>query len=167
MFFRSIFETNDFKYVTSNDFFGFLEVDIEVPEDKYEYFSEMCPIFKNAEYSEEESGEYTKRLALKLGKKLKTSRKLIGALKATKILIKSTRLRWLIQHGCNVSKLYGVIPAKPSRVFKGFMNWVSDERRKGDVDEKYAVISEGSKIVGNSAFGRTGMDKKTQESKVL
>ncbi|ULU08451.1 hypothetical protein L3Y34_019562 [Caenorhabditis briggsae] len=34
-----------------------------------------------------------------------------------------------------------------------------DERRKGDIDSKYAIISEGAKLVGNSAFGRTGMDK--------
>ena len=105
------------------------------------------------------SGDYTKRLALKLNKKLSKNRKLIGTLKATQILVKSTRLRWLIKHGCNVTKLYGVIPAKPGRIFKDFMDWVSDERRKGDVDIKYFVIGEGSKIVGNSAFGRTGMDK--------
>jgi hypothetical protein len=152
-------ETNDFKYVTSNDFFGFLEVDIEVPENKYEYFGEMCPIFKNIEYSQDVCGDYTKNLALKLNKKLSKSRKLIGALKATKILVKSTRLRWLIQHGCEITKLYGVIQAKPGRVFKDFMDWVSDERRKGDVDEKYAIIADGAKTVGNSAFGRTGMDK--------
>ena len=50
-------EANDWtKYqeeVMLNKFFGFLEVDIEVPEDNYEYFSEMCPIFINKEYAEE------------------------------------------------------------------------------------------------------------------
>ena len=68
-------------------------------------------------------------------------------------------MRWLIKHGCNVTKLYGMIPAKPGRIFKDFMDWVSDERWKGDVDEKYAIIAEGAKTVGNSAFGRTGMNK--------
>ena len=38
------FNSKDIEYF-SNDFFGFLEVDINVPEDKYEYFGEMCPIF--------------------------------------------------------------------------------------------------------------------------
>jgi hypothetical protein len=39
------------------------------------------------------------------------------------------------------------------------MDWVTDERRKGDIDLKYAIIADAAKTVGNSAFGRTGMDK--------
>ncbi len=142
-----------------NKFYGFLEVDIEVPEDKYEYFSEMCPIFKNTEYDESICGEYTKNLVLQTKKKFTKSRKLIGTLQATKILIISDRLKWLINHGCKVTKLYGIIPAIPRKIFKGFMEWVSDERRKGDVDTKYAIIADGAKTVGNSAFGRTIMNK--------
>ena len=156
-------ENNDWiKYreeVMADAFFGFLEVDIEVPEDKWEYFGEMCPIMLNKEYTEEICGEYTKDLLQKLGKKPTKSRKLIATLKAEKILLKSTRLRWLINHGCVVTKLHGVIEAKRGRIFKGFMDWVTNERRKGDVDLMYAIIAECAKLVGNSAFGRTGMDK--------
>src|SRR5271166_1587966 len=43
-------------------FFGLVEVDIKIPENKYEYFGEMPPIFKNIEYSEEEGGEYMKKV---------------------------------------------------------------------------------------------------------
>ena len=39
------------------------------------------------------------------------------------------------------------------------MDWVSDERRKGDVDTKYAIIADGAKTVTNNAFGRTIMNK--------
>ena len=39
------------------------------------------------------------------------------------------------------------------------MEKVSDERRKGDIDTEHAIIAEMWKLVGNSAFGRTGMDK--------
>jgi len=119
----------------------------------------MCPIFQNKEYDESICGDYTKALLEKLQRKPTKSRKLIATLKAEKILIKSTRGKWLIEHGCVVSNLYGVIEAKRGRVFKGFMEWVSDERRKGDKDSKYAIVSEGSKLIGNSGFGRTGMNK--------
>jgi hypothetical protein len=145
--------------VMTNKFFGFLEVDIEVPEDKWEYFSEMCPLFINKEYTEEVCGQYTNDLLTKLGKKPTKSRKLIATLKAQNVLLKSTRLKWLIEHGCVVTKLHGIIEAKRGRVFKDFMDWVTDERRKGDIDLKYAIIADAAKIVGNSAFGRTGMDK--------
>ena len=75
-------------------------------------------------------------------------------------MIKSTRLRWLINKGCVVvTKLHSVIPATPRRCFEGFMDWVSNERRKGDQDIKYAIIAEGAKIVGNAAFGHTIINK--------
>jgi len=39
------------------------------------------------------------------------------------------------------------------------MNWVSDEHRKGDIDQKYMIIAECCKTVGNSSFGRTVRNK--------
>ena len=93
------------------------------------------------------------------GGKCRTSKKLIASLKGEKLVIKSTRLRWMIEHGCIVTKLYGIIPAIPRRCFEGFMQWVSDERRKGDINTRYTIIAEACKNIGNSAFGRTVMDK--------
>jgi hypothetical protein len=144
-----------------SEFFGLLEVDLQVPEDKYEYFGEMPPIFKNIEYSEEEGGEYMKQVITKIQEDttFSTTRKLIGSLKANKILIKSTQLKWLIEKGVQVTKLYGVIHAVRSKPFKDFVKWVTDERRKGDVVSTYAIIGEAAKLVGNSAYGRTGMNK--------
>ena len=144
-------------------FFGLVEVDIEIPEDKYEYFGEMPPIFKNIEYSEEEGGEYMKKVISSIRKdsdvKFATSRKLIATLRATRILIKSTTLKWLLKKGAVMTKIYGVIQAERGKPFKAFADWVSDERRKGDVDTRYAIIAEAAKTVGNSAYGRTGMNK--------
>ena len=65
----------------------------------------------------------------------------------------------MIEHGCVVDKLHGVIPAQPAKIFQKFMEKVSEERRKGDTDPKYAIIAEMWKLVGNSAFGRTGINK--------
>jgi len=39
------------------------------------------------------------------------------------------------------------------------MDWISNERRKGDIDKKYAIIAECCETIGNSSFGRTVMDK--------
>jgi len=58
-------------------------------------------------------------------------------LKGEKVLIKSTRLKWLVEHGCIITKVYGVIEALTRKIVANFMNWVSDERRKGDNDQKY------------------------------
>jgi len=140
-------------------FFGLIEVDIEIPEDKYEKFGEMPPIFKNMEYDEEESGEYMRNVIMGINEKLTSSRKLIASLKATRILMKSTELQWLLEKGALITKLYGVIPAQRGKPFKDFVEWVSDERRQGDRDTRYAIIAEAAKTVGNSSYGRTGMNK--------
>jgi len=61
-----------------NSIFGFLEVDIHVPEHSYNYFGEFPPIVKNLEYSNNICGEYTTTL---LNNKFTKSRKLIATLK--------------------------------------------------------------------------------------
>jgi hypothetical protein len=85
-------------------------------------------------------------------------------MKAEKILIKSTRLKWLVKRGCVISKLHGYIKGKPRRCFEGCMNWISDERIKGDVDLKYAILVEGAKAVGNSSFSKTVINKNKHKS---
>jgi DNA polymerase type B, organellar and viral len=93
------------------------------------------------------------------GSTFSKNRKLIASLKATSKLIKSTQLKWLLEKGAVVTKLYGVIPAERAKPFEKFVNWVSDKRRDGDRDADHAIIAEAAKLVGNSAYGRTGMNK--------
>ena len=142
-----------------NEFFGAIEVDIIIPEEKYEYFGEMPPIFKNIEYSDELSGEFMKKTITKVRGKYQTSRKLIASLKGDRMVMNSDLLKWLVEKGAVITKVYGIIPAIRGRPFKWFMDWVSDERRKGDTDTKHAIIAEAAKLIGNSSYGRTGMNK--------
>ena len=44
--------------ILNDKLFGFIQVDIETPENLKEKFSEMTPIFKNAEIKFEDIGEY-------------------------------------------------------------------------------------------------------------
>ncbi len=44
---------NEWKYdIVIEKIFGFVEVDIQVPDELYNYFSEMSPIYKNVEIDE-------------------------------------------------------------------------------------------------------------------
>ena len=47
------------------------------------------------------------------------------------------------------------------------MDWVSNERPKGDQDIKYAIIAENAKIVGNAAFGHTIINKSKHKKTIL
>ena len=63
-----------------------------------------------------------------------------------------------------MKKNYSVIKAKPNDLFKGFCDKVLNARREGDKQEDKAIIAECMKLVGNSAFGRTGMNKNKHSS---
>ena len=51
------------KYIKDGHLFGFVECDIEVPDQLKDYFSEMTPIFKNTEVSLKDIGEFMQEYA--------------------------------------------------------------------------------------------------------
>ncbi|EGZ25222.1 hypothetical protein PHYSODRAFT_326275 [Phytophthora sojae] len=145
--------------------FGFLECDIRTPEHLKPYFSEMTPIFKNTlidcsdrsvigqhmfEYNEERKQN-----------RAKPARKLIGSYFGEKSLIYAPLLKWYISHGMEITKTYSFIKASSHKAFAPFMEAVSSARREGDENVKSIckiIIEKMMKLVGNSAFGRSGMD---------
>ncbi|EGZ13265.1 hypothetical protein PHYSODRAFT_335033 [Phytophthora sojae] len=148
--------------IVNDKIFGFLECDIRTPEHLKPYFSEMTPIFKNTlidcsdrsvigqnmfEYNEERKQS-----------RAKPARKLIGSYFGEKILIFAPLLKWYISHGMEITKTYSFIKASSHKAFAPFMEAVSNARREGDADKSKAMIAEMMKLVGNSAFGRSGMD---------
>ncbi len=123
----------------------------------------MCPIFanKNVENKESIIGKYmhtiiTNENKAKINKK---ERKLVGLLSVKKILLYTPLLKWYIQHGLKITKVYNVIKAERGRPFAEFTQIVSNARRTGDVDKLLEFFADTMKLVGNSAFGSTGMDK--------
>ena len=95
----------------------------------------------------------------RLQKKHTSNRKLIAAMKANKILLKSNLIKWYLEHGLVITKIYGYIPAVKANIYEDFVNWVSDSRRLGDTKKEYAVKAENAKNIGNSGYGNTIMDK--------
>ena len=137
-----IFTENKDIHELMNITYGFYEVDIEVSQTDEEYnkFLEFPPLFKNCKLTD-------------------GSRKLISCMSAKKILLYYPLLQWYLEHGLSVTKVYSMIHCRKCQIFKDFGELVSDERRKGDADKKYAVIGNEMKNIGNSAYGRTSMNK--------
>ena len=102
--------------VLRNELFGFAQVDIEVPETLYEKFSEMLPLFAVDEITKvpEHMKEYQK---LTGRRENKNSRKLLGAMKAKKILLYTPLLKWYIEHGLEVTAYHELLLYKPGRPF--------------------------------------------------
>ena len=119
--------------VLRNKLFRFAQVDIEVPETLHEKFGEMAPLFVVDEITKvpEHMKEYQKLTGRKGNK---NSRKLLGVMKAKKILLYTPLLKLYIEHGLEVTAYHELLAYKPGRPFDWFPEEVADARREGDIE---------------------------------
>ena len=68
-------------------------------------------------------------------------------------MISTDYIKWCLEHGLVVTKCYQFLCYKTEQPFKDFLDFVTENRRRGDVDKLLSVIAETSKIIGNSAYG--------------
>ena len=141
--------------VLNDKLFGFFEVDIEVPEQKRKRFSEFCPLFVISEVPEEQIPQHMKDYKINTGRKMiKNNKKLLGVMKAEKILLYSPLLKWYLNHGLQVTKIHRYISYTSGRPFKWFPEEVSSVRRDADNDKNKKQLSVTAKLKGNSFYGK-------------
>ena len=141
--------------VLNDKLFGFFEVDIEVPEQKRKRFSEFCPLFILDEVPEEQIPQHMQDYQINTGrKKIKNNKKLLGVMKAEKILIYSPLLKWYLNHGMQVTKIHRYISYISGRPFKWFPEEVSSARRDADNDKNKKQLGDTAKLKGNSFYGK-------------
>ena len=121
--------------ILNDKLFGFIQVDIETPEDLKEYFSEMTPIFKNAAINFEDIGEYMQNFHTENNIKFQKGNKLIGSYFGKEILLYTPLLKWYLQHGLKITAFHVGIEYTSVKCFQKFADEVSDARRAGDVDK--------------------------------
>ena len=151
------------KAVTDEEFFGFLEVDIHVPNELYADFAEMSPIFCNVGVKFDDIGDFMKKYILDRELSTKPRNMLVGGMKAKQMLISTPLLRWYIKKGLVVTKIYQCVEYTPRKCFANFVAEVSDARRGGDVDPNQAIIADTMKLIGNSGYGSLIMDKEKHQ----
>ena len=115
----------------SKRWFGFAEVDIEVPRDLWEKFEEFPPIFINQSIGEEGIPQHMKDYLAKSGRTATPNqKKLLGVLKAKKVLLYAPLLKWYIEHGVKITAVYRTIDYVPKKIFDWFVQEVAKERRR-------------------------------------
>ena len=134
------------KRLKEEKWFGFAEVDIEIPEHLSSKF-EICPFFYKKEVPIEAVPQHTREKPWK-------RKKLIGTLSAKKILLYAPLLRWYIEHGAVITNIYRTIDYQPKKIFTWFVDQVTEARRTGDVDKSKALLGDVFKLLGNSAYGK-------------
>ena len=141
--------------VLNDKLFGFFQVDIEVPEQLRKHFSEFSPLFIISEVPEDQIPQHMKEYKINTGrKKVKNNKKLLGVMKAEKILLYSPLLKWYLNHGLQVTKIHRYISYTSGRPFEWFPEEVSSARRAADQDKSKRQLGDTAKLKGNSFYGK-------------
>ena len=145
-------------------FFGMLEVDIEVPDHLHEKFAEMSPLFHTVDIPFEDIGEHMQKYVKDNLLSQQPRNLLVGGMKAEKILLHSELLLWYLRHGLEVTKIHQVVEFRPRRVFRPFVEKITEARRAGDVHPDMKPVADAWKMIGNCAYGSLILDKEKHQS---
>ena len=119
----------------------------------------MSPIFINVALNRDHLSPHMLQHVQNTGEFSTPRRCLVGAMSATKILLLSELLRWYLEHGLVVTKIYQVIQYNAQPTFASFAQSVTEARRQGDSDLSKQLLANTAKLVGNSFYGKTITDK--------
>jgi len=131
--------------------FGFAEVDIEIPESLRPKF-EMCPFFYTKKVPVEAVSQQMLDYLKRTGRNRGDGKKLVGALFAEKLLVYAPLLRWYVDHGAVITAVNRTIAYTPGKVFEWFVEQVTEARRTGDLEKSKVLLAEVYKLLGNSGY---------------
>ena len=143
------------QFLWTEEWFGFAEVDIEVPEELWPEFEEFPPLFINRGVPDSAVPQHMHDYLQQSGRKrFPEQKKLLGVMSAKKILLYAPLLAWYLNQGLKLTAVYRTIDYEPREIFSWFVNEVANNRRKGDADKDKALLAEVFKLLGNSAYGK-------------
>ena len=134
--------------------FGYAEIDIEIPNHLHQKFEEMCPFFHNKPVPAKAVPEHMLKYLRDTERKRGEDKKLMGTLSAQKILVYAPLLLWYVNHGAVIKRVYRTIDYTPAKIFPWFVEQVTEARRTGDVDKDKALLADIFKLLGNSGYGK-------------
>ena len=80
-------------------------------------------------------------------------RLLIGSYFGKKIRLTTPVLKWYLEHGLVITRIYTIVEYIPNAAFSSFMTQIGQCCLDGDRDKDRALIPEMSKLIGNSSYG--------------
>ena len=134
--------------------FGMIECDVHVPEELRARFAEMQPVFKNVAQTLDDLGPFMRRYAKDHDIKTRPQRILVGSFHGDNILLGTPLLRWYMEHGLVVTRVYQVIEHDSNPWFRRFGDSVSAARRVGDAYPHKTIIADSMKLLRNSGYGK-------------
>ena len=134
--------------------FGFAEVDIEIPQNLWAKFEEMPPFFFTKQIPDEAVPQHMKDYLARTGRKRGDGKKLVGGLSAQKLLLYEPLLQWYVSHRAQITAVYRTITYQATKALKWCVDEVTAARRTGDTDKSKSLLADVFKLLGNSSYGK-------------
>ena len=145
--------------ILEDKLFGYVQCDLEVPEELCERFANFPPIFKNCDVGRENIDNFMLEYAEKNALLLKPQRMLISSYKLNNGIVIRPLLKFYLKLGLRCTKIHRFVEYTPQKCFNGFVQSVVDARREGDENPDSSVVAETMKLLGNSSYGYQIMDR--------
>ena len=133
--------------------FGYVQCDLEVPEELCERFANFPPIFKICDVGRENIGkfllDYSERIALLL----KPQRMLLSSYKLNNGIVIIPLLKYYLKLGLGCTKIHRFLDYIPQKCINGFVQSLVDARRESDENPDSSVVAETMRLLGNSSNG--------------
>ena len=134
--------------LTAGTFYGFLLVDIEVPQKDRWMWEISPPLYANVDISFNDVGKHMQDHLLQSNIKFKTRRMLVSGMAAEQLLLSSELAKWYVERGLIITKIHQVIEFTPTTPFEGMVKEVTRLRREADVDPNKTIMASVAKLIG-------------------
>ena len=156
---RPLREESLLEQIRSGKLFGYVQCDIEVPEELKEKFANFPPIFKNTNVGRHDIGSLMKDYAEKEGLLSQPRKMLISSNFLENGTLITPLLLFCLDLGLLCKKIYRFVEYTPVKCFYKFVQTAVDARRKRDENPNSSVVAETMKLLANSSYGYQIMDR--------
>ena len=133
--------------------FGYVQCDIEVPENLRANFANFPPIFKNTLVIKRDIGDLMKNYAEEENFLSQPRKMLISSFTLQNGTLITPLLLFYLQLGLVCTKLHRFVEYTPKKCFNSFVQSAGDARRQGDENPISSVVAETMKLLSNSSYG--------------
>ena len=130
---------------------GYVQCDIEVPENLRANFAKFPPIFKNTLFSKFDIGDLMKTFAEEEGIMSQRWNLLMSSFTIQNGTLITSLLLFYLQLCLVVTKIHGFIEYTPKICFNSFVQAAVDARRKSDQNPNSSVVVETMELLANSS----------------
>ena len=145
--------------IRSGKLFGYVQCDIEVPEELKEKFANFPPIFKNTNVGRHDTGSLMQDYAEKEGLLSQPRKMLISSYFLENGTLITPPLLFYLDLGLVCKKINRFVENTPVKCFNKFVQSAVDARREGDENPNSSVVAETMKLLANRSYGYQIMDR--------